>query len=69
MPALERAPDFIIPFSNTALASGNRIKAAWEVRFPIVPFMVTVQNRTGGALPTSTTNWIKFVASTYNNAA
>lgn len=60
--ALERGPDFVIPFSAVALASGNRVKAATPVLIPPVPFMVTVQNRAGATLPTSTTNWIKMIA-------
>lgn len=64
VPALERAPDFVIPFSATALASGNRVKGAWPVRPPAVHHKVVVQNRSGVSLPTSTTNWIKMISTT-----
>lgn len=60
--ALERGPDFVIPFSNVALASGNRVLAAWSVEIPPVPFRVRVQNRSGATLPTATGNWIRMVA-------
>jgi hypothetical protein len=62
VPALERAPDFVIPLSNVAHASGNKVLAAWPVEIPPVPFMVTVQSRSGVTLPTSTTNWIKMAS-------
>lgn len=64
IPALERAPDFVIPFSAQALASGNRIKSAWRFQPPPVHHKVVVQNRSGVTLPTSTTNWIKMISTT-----
>jgi hypothetical protein len=64
IPALERAPDFVIPFSAVALASGNRVKSAWRFEPPPVHHKVVIQNRSGATLPTSTTNWIKMIATT-----
>jgi hypothetical protein len=63
--ALERAPDFIIPFSNAAHASGHRVKGAWPVRPPPVHHRVLVQNRSGVTLPNSTTNWLRMISTTF----
>lgn len=52
--ALSRPPDFIIPFSNAAYASGNiAICSGGFVQMPWGSFKVLLQNYTGVSLPAS----------------
>lgn len=55
VPALARAPDFIIPFDNAAFASGNIRFAMGPFRFPYVGAKLVVQNNTGVTLSTTGT--------------
>lgn len=69
VPYIQRAPDFVISLINSAHASGNRVGATGPVAAPSVPFKCAVQNLSGVTLPTSTTNWIKAVATTIQGVA
>lgn len=46
---LARAPDFTIPFMNTALANGDRVWASGLVRAPFTSCKAYIANHTGGA--------------------
>lgn len=53
VPALQRSPDFIIPFSAAALSTGNIVWATGLVRLPFESYKVVIQNMTGAALSAS----------------
>ena len=51
--ALPRSPDFTIPLSNSAYASGNVAFASGPVLLPFESFKAVIQNLGGAALPAS----------------
>lgn len=55
VPALARAPDFIIPFDAAAFASGKMRMAQGPFRYPYLGAKLVVQNNTGATLSTTGT--------------
>jgi len=53
--SLARSPDFIIPLSTLAYASGNICYAGGLIKMPWSPSKIFIQNNVGATLPSSAT--------------